>query len=165
MFNDGFREVKMGATFHVTTRNAETGEIEDYCSTKNTILVGAYQYMASGAQGLPVNAGDIYIGEGGTEPNENQTGLESLLAGKPGAFSRDLVNPLKWYWEVYFSSGEANGTGIANIREVGAKWPTGPFLNRALFRDSDGITPRTITKTSSQVLTVRMEFEIKRSED
>ena len=103
-------------------------------------------------------------GEGAIEPNQNQSGLESFIAGKGGTFSRDLTNPLKWYYEVYFSSDEANGpSGTAYIREVAAKWPSGPYLNRALFRDVDGITPRTITKTSSQVLTVRMEFEIRRS--
>lgn len=163
MFDENFREVEMGATFYLTTRNAETGEIEDHCSTKNTILVGAYQYMAGFAQAKPVDASEISIGEGSSEPNENQSGLEDHLATKGGTFSRDLTNPLKWYYEVYFSSSEANGTGTANIREVGAKWISGPYLNRALLRDVDGITPRTITKTSSQVLTIRMEFEIRRA--
>jgi hypothetical protein len=163
MFSENFRQVKMGAIFHVTTSDEITGEVAETCSTKNIILDVAYEFLA-GSAARPIDADIIHVGSSSVEPTASQTGLLEQITAAPGTFTRDLVNPLKWYYDVYFSSDQANGPSgtSSEIREVGASWFNGVFLNRALLRDQD-MTPRTITKSPSQVLTIRMEFEIQRA--
>jgi hypothetical protein len=109
----------------------------------------------------------IAIGTGNTEPATTDTTLETEISRKVAVSSLcDYSNATPG--QPYFIVGSQWGTseGNGDLKEVGlvSASSSGYFWSRNLFRDGVG-DPITVTKTSSDILTVRCKTTIVRASD
>ena len=167
-FNIGFE-----SQWQITLTDAKTGKVKMQLPWhKNTILDAGLNLRLTSSLAFLLNSIPylftyIAIGTGNTAPATTDTTLETEVSRK--IYNSSLTTySFATAAEPYFIVGSQWGTseGNGDLKEVGLCSASvgGTFWNRNLFRDEGG-SPITVTKTTSDILTVLCKTIIKRASD
>ena len=145
----------------------KSGELVQRAIGPNVILDVAIDKLLSG-NNLKFSWNWLAVGTNATEPQRSDLGI--ITPANPGAIADgsgssparttgpvDVVgDPNSWTYTGYWPSDKGNG----NLAEVGLTGFQMGYLNRALFRDLDGITPVVIPKTTAFILRVTAQMKL-----
>lgn len=148
----------IGAIFQLTVRKlVDNSVVKQTPKFPNLVLDAGLAQMAKGSWG-----GTIYVGTGNSEPNVQQTQLDTMIAQTSSTTSsNDTTNTtVKPYYTAItntyrFGAGAAKG----NLTEVGFGWRGGKCWNRSLIKDVHG-RPTTLTILDDEFLDVTIEIRV-----